>query len=134
MELKDLNIVCFDGICGICNEWVDFVIRIDEKRALRYTPLQSEAIGPYLVQFGIDPKKLETIVFIKKGEVFLKSDAVFEIIKVADWNAWLVPILKIFPKPLRNFVYDIVAKNRYLIMKPKENCRIPTPEEKDLFI
>ena len=134
MELKDLNIVCFDGICGICNEWVDFVIRIDKKRALRYTPLQGEAIAPYLVQFGIDPKKLETIVFIKKGEVFLKSDAVFEIIKVADWNAWLVPVLKIFPRPFRNSVYDMVAKNRYRIMKPKENCRTPTPEEKDLFI
>ena len=134
MELKDLNIVCFDGICGICNEWVDFVIRIDKKRALRYTPLQNEVIRPYLMQFGIDPEKLETIVFIKKGEVFLKSDAVFEIIRTADWNAWLIPVFKIFPRFFRNFIYDIVAKNRYRIMKPKKSCRIPTPEEKDLFL
>ena len=86
------------------------------------------------IEFGIDPDKLETIIFIKRGEVFLKSDAVFEIIRVVDWNAWSLAVLRIFPRSLRNFIYDIVAKNRYRIMKPKESCRVPSTEEKDLFI
>ena len=134
MELKELNIVCFDGICGICNKWIDFLIRIDEKKVLHYTPIQNEAIAPFLVQFGIDPKKLDTVVYIKQGEVFLKSDAVLKIIESLDWNTWLLPLLRVYPRSFRNYVYDIIAKNRYKIMKPKPSCRIPTPEEEDLFL
>ncbi|MAW07801.1 MAG: thiol-disulfide oxidoreductase [Halobacteriovoraceae bacterium] len=133
-DLNKLNIVCFDGVCGICNEWVDLLISKDSKRVLRYCPLQDSKIRPYIVQFGMDPLKLDTIIFLKKGEVFIKSDAVFEIMKEINFFSWAVPLLSLCPKAFRNIVYDLVAKNRYKIMPKKENCRVPTKEEKDLFV
>ena len=134
MEIGNLNIVCFDGVCGICNSWVDFLIKKDPSKELRYCPLQSEIIHKSLRQQGVDPKKLETIVFLKKGEVFVKSDAALEILKVIKFMPWLVSLALIFPKFIRNIVYDLIAKNRYRIMKPKDECRLPTEEERDLFI
>ena len=65
-DLNKLNIVCFDGVCGICNEWVDLLISKDSKRVLRYCPLQDSKIRPYIVQFGMDPSKLDTIIFKKR--------------------------------------------------------------------
>ena len=134
MEITNLNIVCFDGVCGICNEWVDFLIKRDPTQKLKYCPLQNEIIHDSLLQQGIDPKKLETIVFLKQGKVFTKSDAALEILKVIKFMPWLVSLALIFPKFIRNIVYDLIAKNRYRIMKPKESCRLPTSQEKDLFI
>ncbi len=134
MEIEGLNIVCFDGVCGICNEWVDFLIKQDPNKKLRYCPLQNEIIHESLQQQGIDPKKLETIVFLKKGKAYVKSDAALEILRTVNFMPLLVGSAFIFPKFIRNIVYDLIAKNRYRIMKPKDTCRLPTQEEKDLFI
>ena len=134
MEIKDLNIVCFDGVCGICNEWVDFLIKKDPTHMLRYCPLQNEKIHDVLTSQGIDPTKLETIVFLKKGKAYIKRDGALEILKMINFQPLLVNVAFIFPKWLRNIVYDLIAKNRYHIMKPKESCRLPTPEERDLFL
>ena len=134
MDIDELNIVCFDGVCGICNEWVDFLIKKDPTRTLRYCPLQNEKIHDVLTTQGIDPTKLETIVFLKKGKAYIKSDGALEILRTINFMPWLVSMAFIFPKWLRNIVYDLIAKNRYHIMKPKESCRLPTPEERDLFL
>ena len=134
MDVDELNIVCFDGVCGICNEWVDFLIKRDPTYLLRYCPLQNEKIHEALTSKGIDPTQLETIVFLKKGKAYIKSDGALEILKTIKYMPWLVNFAFIFPKWLRNIVYDLIAKNRYHIMKPKESCRLPTPEERDLFL
>ena len=134
MDIDELNIVCFDGVCGICNEWVDFLIKNDPSAALRYCPLQNEKIHDVLRSQGINPTKLDTIVFLKKGKAHIKSDGALQILKTIKYQPWLVSAAFVFPKWLRNMVYDLIAKNRYHIMKPKESCRIPTPEERDLFL
>ena len=134
MDIEELNIVCFDGVCGICNEWVDFLIKKDPTRMLRYCPLQNEKIHDVLMSQGIDPTKLETIVFLKKGKAYIKSDGALEILRTISFMPWLVNLAFIAPKVLRNIVYDIIAKNRYHILKPKESCRVPSVEEKDLFL
>ena len=134
MDINELNVVCFDGVCGICNEWVDFLIKKDPSRTLRYCPLQNEKIHDVLMSQGIDPTKLETIVFLKKGKAYIKSDGALEILRTISFMPWLVNLAFIAPKVLRNIVYDIIAKNRYHILKPKESCRVPSVEEKDLFL
>tara|TARA_B100000925_G_scaffold277874_1_gene246227 strand:- start:2883 stop:3287 length:405 start_codon:yes stop_codon:yes gene_type:complete len=134
MDIEEQNIVCFDGVCGICNEWVDFLIKKDPSRRLRYCPLQNEKIHDVLRSQGIDPTKLETIVFLKKGKAYIKSDGALEILKTIKFQSWLVNAAFIFPKWLRNMVYELIARNRYHIMKPKDSCRVPSAEEKDLFL
>ena len=133
-NLKKMNIVCFDGVCSICDGFVNFLIQRDTNRVLRYTSLQNKLIHPFLLSNQIDPHKLEYIVFIKKGKIYKQSDAVFEIFSTIKYLAPLVKFLRICPRPLRDIFYNLVATNRYRIKKPLQSCRIPTPEEKDLFL
>ena len=128
------KIVCFDGVCGICNGYVDFLIQRDLNKVLKYAPLQNEKIQEKLKALGQDAEKLETIFYISGNKVYFKSTAVLEILLEIGWHPWFVEILYLFPLPIRDIVYTFIAKNRYKIIPKKEVCRIPTEEEKELFI
>ena len=133
MNLPEEKIVCFDGVCGICNGYIDFLIKRDKERVLRYAPLQNEKIKRKLEGFGQSTDKLETIFFISGNKVFLRSTAVLEILLAIRWMPWLVEIMYLFPVTIRDVVYNLVAKNRYSIIPKRDTCRIPTKEERDLF-
>lgn len=139
MEKKEINIagknvVCFDGVCGVCNHYVDFLISLDKHRQINYISLQDERIHPFLIENKINPHDLNTIVFFQDGQPTTKSQAVFNILKTVSFFPFITSFLDLLPVSVADFCYDIVAKNRHLIIKPREHCRIPTPEERDLFL
>jgi len=128
------NLVCFDGVCSICNGWVNFLIKRDHQKILRYTPLQNERISKILIDFKIDPREIDTMIFIKDGIAYKKSNAILEILKTINYFSGAIFLLRMFPLLLRDFFYNLIAPNRYRISSKKDSCRIPTPEERDLFI
>jgi len=136
------NVVFFDGVCGLCNSSVDFLIKIDKKNILIFSPLQSYFVGEVLAKFNIqlNLEQLDTIIYLgsNSNKIYVKSNAILEILKDLK-NVWSVfYIFKIIPTQLRDILYEYISKNRYNILgakfKKKESCRIPTPEERKRFI
>ncbi|HET8809584.1 MAG TPA: thiol-disulfide oxidoreductase DCC family protein [Flavobacteriaceae bacterium] len=131
---QNKKIVLFDGVCNLCNKAVTFIIEHDKKDVFRFASLQSE-IGEKLTQErGIDTTKVDSIVLIDPGNAyFVKSSAALEIAKELSGYSWMRFFLYL-PESFRNFIYDIIAKNRYGWFGKKDNCMIPTPELKEKFL
>lgn len=125
-------LVLFDGVCNLCNGTVDFMLKRDPKKQFRFVALQSEAGEKIREKFRF-PEEIDSVILIHKEEVFYESDAVLEIARLlpASWK-WAV-VFKIVPVNWRNAVYRWIARNRYHWFGKKENCRIPTPEERKFF-
>ena len=107
------RIVIFDGTCKLCIGWVNFLIRHDRHHTVRMVPVQSEKGKALFAWSGLPADKINTIVLIDKGEVFLRSEAIFRAMSglPAPWR-WMV-ILRIFPQSFRDMCYNRIAINRY---------------------
>jgi len=133
-EFNKLNIVCFDGVCGICNAYINLLIKKDKTKELRYVSLQDPKIHPFLRKNNIPPENLETIIYVNKGTIYKKSEAVFRILITINYFKVLASFFNFLPKTFTDLAYDFFSNHRYKIFKKKNSCRLPTPEEKDLFL
>ncbi len=129
------KIILFDGVCNLCNSAVNFVIQRDKKNTFRYAALQSEIGKKLIAERNIDITKIDSILLIDpKLAYYHKSTAAIHIAKQLSGFYPLLSVFLILPKFLRDWIYDIIAKNRYKWFGKKESCMIPTPELKALFI
>jgi predicted DCC family thiol-disulfide oxidoreductase YuxK len=127
------EIVYFDGVCNLCNRFVDFLIRHDRKRRYRFASLQGETARRRLPPALTGPNA-ETIVLEQDGELRFRSDAAIAILSGLG-GAWrAAATLRIFPRALRDWVYDWIARNRFRWFGKRESCRVPTFEERSLFL
>ncbi|MGQ9642768.1 MAG: thiol-disulfide oxidoreductase DCC family protein [Ignavibacterium sp.] len=128
------QIILFDGICNFCNFWVNFVLKRDPKNLFLFAPLQSKAGQQFLTKFNLSTTDFDTFILINGDSFQTKSDAAISIASnIAGWPKVLV-MGYIIPRFLRNFIYDLIAKNRYKIFGKRESCRVPTKEEKEKFL
>jgi len=126
------GIVFFDGVCGLCNRLVDFLMRKDRKNMLLYAPLQGATATKYIS--NVNPGDLSTVVYLKDDKLLFKSDAILQIL-VDIGGFWkMFGAFKIVHRPLRNWVYDLIAKRRYKWFGQRESCRVPTPAELAKFL
>jgi len=136
MELpKNKKIILFDGVCTLCNGFVQFVIKHDKKDTFRFASLQSEygqRIQNYLVLDSSDIKSI--VLYQPEIAYFKKSKAVIEIIKDFGGFYRLLSFFGVFPVIITDLVYDFVAKNRYKWFGKKDQCMIPTAELKFKFL
>lgn len=128
------SLILFDGVCNFCNYWVTFAIKRDRKNKLKFTPLQGETAKQLLPQYHINPTSLSSVIFINNGKVYTQSSAAIQICKELDGGWKLFFGLIIIPKFFRDFLYNIIARNRYKWFGKKESCMIPTPELKERFL
>ena len=140
-------ILFFDGVCGLCNRFVDFMLRTDSQHRFRFAPLQGETARRLLGmdgeagddragdhQAGRETVEPRSFIFLDTDRRFEQSNAVLHAM-VRLGGAWrLNAVLYVFPRPLRDFVYRVVARNRYRWFGRREACRMPTPEEQDRFL
>lgn len=126
-------IILFDGVCNYCNNMVNFSIRHNSKRNLRYTPLQSTTGKGILAKFNI-PQAVDSLVFIEKDKAFIYSTAALKICKYLNYPFKILYVLTIVPQFIRDYFYQFIAKNRYKWFGKKEQCMIPSKEVKELFI
>ncbi|MFC4096686.1 thiol-disulfide oxidoreductase DCC family protein [Euzebyella saccharophila] len=129
------QIILFDGVCNLCNNAVQFVIKRDKKDVFRYAALQSEVGQQLTKERGIDTSKVDSIILIDPGTAYYtKSTAALEIGKKLRGYRGLSSILLWIPSTIRDIVYDFIAKNRYKWYGKKDQCMIPTPELKAKFL
>jgi len=126
-------ILLFDGVCNYCNGWVNFIIRHDKKKKFRFATLQSEAGKNLLKQYNV-PKKNDSVVLIYNEKVYLKSTAgLHALFHIGGIHALAFAFI-IFPEYVRDFYYDIIAKNRYKWWGKQNECMIPSKDIKDRFL
>lgn len=123
------RIIFFDGICGLCNRSVDILIRLDEQKRFKYASLQGSTAGGH----GIE-KSLDSVVFYENGNYYEKSTAILKILNALGGVWVFTRILYIFPKVLRDGIYDIIARYRYDMFGKREECRVPRGQEKEIFL
>lgn len=133
-------IVFYDGVCGLCNRLVQFLLKHDKNDRLRFAALQSEFAGRVLGRHGIDPADLDTLhVVIDFNEpterVFDRSTAVLRATRELG-GIWAIlgVIGMVVPRPLRNLFYRLVATNRYRMFGKSETCMLPTPAYRARFL
>jgi len=128
-----LPVIFFDGVCGLCNAWVDFVLARDRQGRFRFSPLQGATARDWL---RMTPESsLDSVALVDISGVHRKSDAVWRIL-VGLGGVWrpLGWLLRLIPGPVRNWGYDFVAGRRYRWFGKKETCRLPRPTERQQFL
>jgi predicted DCC family thiol-disulfide oxidoreductase YuxK len=120
----DDDVILYDGVCVFCSRWMRFVAKHDVDRRFRFTAIQS-GYGTRLAQaFGIDPNDPDTNAVIHGGVGYFKSDAALTVLGTLPGWGW-VQALRAAPKPLRDAVYDVFARNRYRIFGKYQVCFVP---------
>jgi predicted DCC family thiol-disulfide oxidoreductase YuxK len=127
-------LLLFDGVCTLCNQFVNAVLDADSSGYFLLGALQSEEARPYLEAFGVDPDALDSVVLIEKGRLYTHSTAALRVCRRLD-APW--PLLSVFlavPRPVRDVVYDIIAEHRYDWFGTRDECRLPTPDVRARFL
>ncbi|HEX2617949.1 MAG TPA: DCC1-like thiol-disulfide oxidoreductase family protein [Flavobacteriales bacterium] len=115
--------VLFDGDCAYCNGWVKWIAARDKAHRFRFAPLGSEE-GRTLRERHHVPPGTDSIVLIQDGQAFLRSDAAWRVLRGLPGKGLLGGLLRIIPRPLRNWGYDLVARNRHRFGM-KDACELP---------
>lgn len=127
-------IILFDGVCNLCNNSVQFVIKHDETNRFKFAALQSETGQALLKHYGLPTQGFDSFVLVQNEKVFLKSTAALYVAKQLDGPIKLLFGFIIVPTFIRNAVYNLIAKNRYKWFGKKDHCMIPTPALKAKFL
>jgi predicted DCC family thiol-disulfide oxidoreductase YuxK len=129
------TIVLFDGVCNLCNGFVNFLIDRDPEGRLAFGALQTEGARKLMREAGLPDQALESVVAIEAGRGYVRSTAALRILlRLGGVWALLGRLALVVPRPLRDLVYDAVAERRYLWFGTRDTCRVPTPELEARFL
>jgi predicted DCC family thiol-disulfide oxidoreductase YuxK len=132
--MKKKHIILFDGVCNFCNDSVNFIIDRDSGATFSFAPLQSESGQEILAANNLATKDFDSIVLVMGNKVYQKSRAALEIARRLSGLWPLAYIFVVVPAFIRDFIYDIVAKNRYKWFGKQDECRLPTPDIRARFL
>ena len=130
------SLVLFDGVCNLCNSSVLFIIDRDPAARFRFAALQSDAAAEVLASLGSDVPApgADSIVLVEDGRAYQRSDAALRIAKGLRQPWPLLGAFLVVPRPVRDWVYDLIAKNRYRWFGRQDACRVPTPDLRERFV
>ena len=127
----------YDGVCGFCNKSVQMILDHDRVGTLRFAALQSD-YGKAIVERHAELRGVDSVVFVESSggveRVFVRSDAA---LRVASYlgGAWKIFLAaKVLPKSLRDYFYDLFARNRYKMFGKYDSCMLPPPEVRSRFL
>lgn len=126
-------VVFFDGVCGLCNHSVNWLLARDPEHRLRFAPLQGQTAAALLSAELRD--RLDTLVFLRNGNTYIRTAAVSRILMTLGgrWSL-LGGLFWIIPSPIRNLGYRVVSSLRYRLFGKHDACRLPTPAERAVFL
>ena len=129
-----MPIILFDGFCNFCNSTVNIILKYDQDGHFQFAASQSNAGINLLDQFNLNQKASASVILIDNEKVYTKTDAVIQIaICLKGWPR-LFMWLKLIPKPIRDFAYDLIAKNRYRLFGKRQTCSIPDESIRHRFL
>lgn len=126
-------VILFDGVCNLCNASVNFIIDRDREK-YRFASLQSKAAQEMVKDQILNLDDLESILLVENGQVFARSDAALRIASNLTGFWPLLKIFLIFPRSFRDFIYSIIARNRYRWFGKTNSCKMPQPHHTKRFL
>jgi predicted DCC family thiol-disulfide oxidoreductase YuxK len=127
-------VVLFDGVCNLCNGSVRFVIERDPHKHFQFAPLQSET-ATTLIGGTANPLAMpDSIVLVDDGRFYVRSTAALRIARRLRFPWPLLWVFMAVPRPLRDWVYDVIARHRYGWFGKRDTCMVPTKEIRDRFL
>ena len=139
MAVATAHLILYDGVCGLCNRLIGFVLPRDRQGVFRYAAIQSPTGRRILESFGRDPDLLDTIFVVTNYEaetpaLHSKSGAALFIAGALGWPWKLATVLRALPRPVLDWGYDRVAKSRYKIFGHTDTCMLPAPAFRSRFL
>lgn len=133
-QVLDDLVVLFDGLCNLCNASVRFVIARDPAAHFRFAALESQAARRLLAKSGVADPLPDSVALIEHGRLYTRSAAALRIARRLRFPWPLMFALIIVPRPLRDAVYDLIARHRYRWFGRRDACMVPTPELRERFL
>ncbi len=127
-------LMLFDGVCNLCNNSVQFIIERDPQAHLQFASLQSNTGQALLKKFQLPTDDFDTFVLIENDRAFTRSSGALKAVRHLKGLWPLLYGFIIIPKPIRDFFYNLVARNRYRWFGKQEHCMLPTPDLKQRFL
>jgi predicted DCC family thiol-disulfide oxidoreductase YuxK len=127
-------IVFYDGVCGLCNRSVQFILRRDKALVFRFAALQSDFAQKTVAAHGGDAANLDTMYTLDGGKLYMRSRAILQALKHLPRWRMFARIVGIFPTLLLDFFYRVVARTRYRIFGRLDACAVPRPEDRARFL
>ncbi len=140
MSTTDPNpIVLYDGVCGLCNRLVQFLLKRDKHDRFRFASLQSEFAQDVMIRHGVDPHDLDTVYVVKDHKqptetLLARSDAILYMLKQLGGIWSWAGIGRVLPRGFRDVLYKLVARNRYRVFGKHESCMLPEPKHRAKFL
>ncbi|MCM3139364.1 thiol-disulfide oxidoreductase DCC family protein [Bacillus safensis] len=128
------QLILFDGVCNVCSGAVQFVIKRDPKERMMFASLQSDTGQRILKENGLPLEEFNSFIYIEKGTLYTKSTGILKAARhlkgIYRWSFLLLAI----PRPIRDWFYQLIAKNRYKWFGQKTSCMMPTPDIQKRFL
>ena len=130
----DRPILIFDGNCVLCSTFVQFILRTDKGRRFRLISAQS-LLGTALYRhLGLAPVNYETNILLEDGHAWLKSEGSIRVFERLGFPWSLMSIGRLLPRPIRDWLYERIARNRLRWFGVRETCYLPDPSQADRFL
>jgi predicted DCC family thiol-disulfide oxidoreductase YuxK len=130
----DRPIIIFDGYCALCSGWAQFVLRRDRTARYRLLCAQSPLGYALYVHYGLDPQDYETNILIEDGAAWFKSEGSIRMAEGLGLPWSLAAVFRILPMPVRDRLYDFIARNRLKFFGKRATCYAPQPGYQDRFL
>jgi len=129
-----LPLIVFDGVCVFCSGFVQMVVRLDHKRRFRFATVQSPFGEALFQKNGLPTDSYETNLALIDGVAFTRLDSFVAVMAELGWSWRAALLLLLLPRPLRDWLYHRIAKNRYALFGKKDSCEIPSAELRERLV
>lgn len=134
MGASEQPVILFDGICNLCEGFVQWVILRDPDAIFKFAPLQSEVGEDLLAGCDLSGDPLQGVVLVDAGRCYRKSDAIIRVLARLGWPYRALAPTRFVPRTVRDFVYDFVANRRYGWFGKRDECMMPTSDIRARFL
>ncbi|MEW4192887.1 thiol-disulfide oxidoreductase DCC family protein [Bacillus altitudinis] len=128
------HFILFDGVCNVCSGAVQFIIKRDPNERMMFASLQSDTGQRVLKENGLPLDEFNSFIYIENGTLYMKSTGILKAARhlkgIYRWSY----LLLVIPRPIRDWFYQLIAKNRYKWFGQKTSCMMPTPDIQKRFL
>ncbi len=128
------SIVFFDGVCNLCNGFVQFILKHEVNSCYKFCSLQSDFAANFFKEKQFISSGIDSVIVYENNQFYIESEAAFKIINKLKWPYKVICIFSVFPKFINNLIYKFIAKNRYKMFGKSNFCWVMSEKTKNRFL